>query len=122
MSHVVQVKTRVKDVAALGLATQRLQLAEPTYGTANFFDGSATGWRVSLPGWRYDAVFDVESGKVDFDDYGGRWGERAELNRLIQAYGVEKAKLEARKKGYSTSERQLEDGSIRLSIQVGGTA
>jgi len=37
----------------------------------------------------------------------------------LQAYAVEAAKLEARKKGYSFSEQQLQDGSIRLEIREG---
>jgi hypothetical protein len=38
----------------------------------------------------------------------------------MQMYSVEKAKLEARKKGYSVSEQALEDGSIKLQIAQTG--
>ena len=34
----------------------------------------------------------------------------------VYSAAVEKAKLEARKKGYSVSEQPLQDGSIRLQI------
>ena len=51
-----------------------------------------------------------------FDNFGGSWGDPKQLDRLMQIYAVEKAKLEARKKGYSVSEQPLEDGSIRLQI------
>ena len=44
------------------------------------------------------------------------WGDQKELNRFLQAYAVEKTKLEARKKGYIVSEQPLENGSIRLPI------
>jgi hypothetical protein len=37
----------------------------------------------------------------------------------LQAYAVEAAKLEARKKGYAFSEQQLQNGSIRLEIREG---
>lgn len=35
---------------------------------------------------------------------------------------VEKAKIEARKKGHSVTEQSLADGSIKLTVQVGGAA
>ena len=38
----------------------------------------------------------------------------------VYSVAVEKAKLEARKKGHSVSEQKLTDGSIKLTIQVGG--
>jgi hypothetical protein len=33
---------------------------------------------------------------------------------------VEKARIEARKKGHHVTEQSLADGSIKLTIQVGG--
>ena len=51
-----------------------------------------------------------------FDNYNGSWGPQEHLDRFLQMYAVEKAGLEARKKGYSVSEQSLEDGSIRLQI------
>jgi hypothetical protein len=44
------------------------------------------------------------------------------LDAFLQAYAVEKAKLEARRQGHVVTEQQLSDGSIKLSIQVGGAA
>jgi hypothetical protein len=65
-------------------------------------------------------VCDVATGKVDFDNYGGRWGKRKELDRFVQRYAVEKCRIESRKKGHTVTEQQLEDGSIKLTVQVGG--
>ena len=49
----------------------------------------------------------------DFDQqengYNATW-----MGKLKQAYGVEKARAEARKKGYRVSEQKLDDGRIRL--------
>ena len=50
------------------------------------------------------------------------WGEQRELNRFLQAYAVEKARIEARKKGHRVTESQLEDGSIKVTVRVGGAA
>ncbi len=51
---------------------------------------------------------------------GGAWGKQTELNRFLQEYAVEKAKIEARKKGYRVAETKLEDGSIKVTVTVGG--
>src|SRR3954465_5075653 len=108
MSHVVTVQTRIHDPAAC----QRLGLPEPVQGTAQLYSGEATGLLVQLPGWEYPAVVDVLTGVVRYDNFQGRWGEQQHLSRFLQIYAVEKAKLEARKKGHTVAEQQLQDGSI----------
>ena len=122
MSHVVQIATEVRDAIAVGAACQRLKLEAPTQGTAKLFSSSATGVIVKLPGWRYPAVFDTQSGQARYDNYEGRWGEQVQLDRFLQGYAVEKAKLEARKKGHTVTEQSLADGSIKLTVSVGGAA
>jgi hypothetical protein len=120
MSHIVTIRTRVTDPLALAAACRRLSLAEPTAGTATLFGGQvSTGLVVQLPGWRYPVVADTASGEVRFDNYNGAWGSRSELDRLLQAYAVEKARLEARRAGHGVVEQRLSDGSIKLTIQVG---
>ena len=59
-------------------------------------------------------------GQVKFDN--GRWGDRKELDKFLQAYAAEKVKIESRRKGHAVTESQLADGSIKLTIQVGGFA
>ena len=122
MSHVVQIKTEVRDAAALSAACGRLGLAAPVRETVKLFSADAAGHAVRLPGWRYPVVCDLAAGTLAYDDYEGRWGERRRLDALLQAYAVEKAKLEARRNGHAVTERPLADGSIRLTIEVGGAA
>jgi hypothetical protein len=80
-----------------------------------------TGLGVQLPDWRYPAVCQLDSGEIKYDNYGGRWGEQQHLDRFLQAYAVERAKIEARRRGNSCTEQQLADGSIKLTVSVGGT-
>lgn len=122
MSHVVQIQTQVKDAAAVSAACRRLGLAEPVQETVRLFSTEARGLAVRLPNWRYAIVCDLASGQVKYDDYQGRWGEKTQLDRFLQAYACEVAKLEARKRGHSVTEQQLADGSIKLTIQVAGGA
>lgn len=122
MSHIVQIKTQIRDAEAVRAACRRLGLAEPMQGTSRLFSGEVTGLAVQLPGWRYPAVCQLDSGQVQFDNFQGNWGEQKELDGFLQSYGVERAKIEARKRGHSVSEQQLQDGSVKLTIQVSGGA
>jgi hypothetical protein len=122
MSHIVEIRTEVRDPAAAAAACRRLGLPEPAHGTANFFSGEAAGLLVSLPGWHYPAVFDLATGQVRYDNFEGNWGDPAHLGRFLQAYAVERAKIEVRKRGYAATEQTLADGSIKLTITVGGGA
>jgi hypothetical protein len=122
VSHIVSIKTEVRDAAAVRAACQRLGLPQPVHGTTQLFSGEVTGLAVELPNWRYPAVCDTETGQVQYDNYNGRWGDQEHLDRFLQAYAVEKARIEARKKGHSVTEQQLQDGSIKVTIQVNGGA
>lgn len=119
MSHLVQIQTKVHDPVAIAAACRRLNLAAPVHGTAQLYSGEATGLLVQLPGWEYPAVIDTLTGTIKFDNYGGEWGDRQHMDRFLQMYACEKAKLEARRRGHTCTETQLEDGSIRLQIQEG---
>lgn len=54
--------------------------------------------------------------RVWVSDYDRKYNkyDDAWMGRLKQAYGVEKARVEAKKKGYRVSEQKLDDGRIRL--------
>jgi hypothetical protein len=122
MSHIVAIRTEVRDVAAVRAACKRLGLAEPVEGKTRLFSGEVTGLAIQFPGWQYPAVADLATGQVKFDNFGGRWGDPKHLDRFLQAYAVERCRLEARKKGHVVTEQQQADGSIKLTIQVAGGA
>ena len=122
MSHIVEVKTEVRDPIAVHSACDRLQLPQPVQGTHRLFSGEVAGLGVQLPDWRYFAVCELDTGQIRYDNYNGRWGEQQHLDRFLQAYAVEKAKIEARRKGHTCTEQQLADGSVKLTVNVGGAA
>lgn len=119
MSHIVSIKTQLRDPAAIAAACQRLNLTAPVHGTAKLYSGEATGLLLQLPGWQYPVVIDTASGNIQFDNFEGAWGEQKQLDSFLQAYSVELVRIEARKKGHTVSETQLQDGSIKLQIQEG---
>lgn len=120
MSHIVQIETEVRDPVAVTAACARLRLPVPSRRTVRLYHAEATGLAVELPRWRFPVVCQTETGQVRYDNFGGRWGDPSELDRLLQIYAVEKTRLEARKQGHDVVEQALADGSIRLTIQVGG--
>ena len=122
MSHIVTIQARVRDAVALAAACRRLGLAEPVHGTARLFASEATGQIVQLPGWTYPVVINTATGDLMYDTFNGAWGDEKELHKLLQRYAAEKASLEARRQGHSVVEQQLPDGSIKLTIQVGGAS
>lgn len=122
MSHIVQIQTEVRDPVAVRSACDRLKLPLPTQGEFTLFSAKAVGLGVELPGWRYPVVCDTSSGQIHFDNYGGRWGEQSRLDAFLQRYALEKASIEARRKGHTVLEQPLEDGSIKLTVQIGGAA
>lgn len=120
MSHVVTIKTIVKDAVAARAACQRLGLPPPVQGTHRLFTSSATGLAVQLPKWRYPVVCHTDSGQLEFDNFRGHWGDQRQLDAFLQAYAVERAKAEARRRGHQVTEAKLADGSIKLTVQVNG--
>ena len=119
MSHVVQIQTQIRDAAGVTTACERLGLPPPAVRTVQLFHATAHGLAVELPGWLYPVVCDLTAGTLQFDNYGGHWGAQSELNRFLQAYAIEKSRLEARRRGHAVAEQVLADGSVRLTIHVG---
>jgi hypothetical protein len=122
LSHIVTIRTEVRDREAVSRACRRLELPEPVEGEVKVFTTWKKGLLVQLKGWEFALVCDLASGQVEFDNYEGHWGDRKRLDEFLQAYAVEKATLEARRKGYSVVEQPLPDGSIKLTIGVAGEA
>jgi hypothetical protein len=119
MSHIVEIRTEVRDPLAIAAACDRLQLPAPAAGEHRLYSGSAAGLAVQLPDWRYAVVCDTATGQLRYDNFGGRWGNQSRLNEFLQRYAVEKARLEARRRGHAVTEQALADGSIKVTIQVG---
>jgi len=122
VSHIVQIRTEVRDPVAIRSACDRLNLPQPTSGTFTLFSSQVSGLGVELPGWKYPVVCQVDTGQIQYDNYQDHWGEQQHLDRFLQCYAVEKAKIESRRAGHTCTEQQLADGSIKLTVNVGGAA
>ena len=122
MSHVVTIKTEIRDLDALRAACRRLNLPEPTHETVRLFSGEANGEAVQLPDWQYPVVADLATGTLHYDNFNQLWGKQDHLDRLLQVYALCKATIEARRRGHTVTEQALPDGSIKLVVNVQGGA
>jgi len=120
MSHIVTVKTQVRDAIAVAAACHRLGLPPPQHRSVKLFSDAAEGLAVELPGWNFPVVCDLTSGQLSYDNYGGAWGDQNRLDAFLQSYAAERAKIEARKKGYSVSANawQLSPSTCRRTCQT----
>jgi hypothetical protein len=122
VSHIVRIQTQVRDATAVQAACARLGLAQPEAGEFQLFSGTATGLAVKLPDWRYPLVCRTECGELAYDNYQGAWGDETELQKFLQAYAVEKTRLEARRQGYAVTEQPLAGGAVKLTVHMEGAA
>jgi hypothetical protein len=140
MSHVAEIEIQITDLAALAAACRRLGFVfregQKTYRWYGRWEGDyplpegfsqedlgKCDHAIQVPGADYEVgVVKARQGMGyrllwDFWSQGGlteRLGGKAK--KLVQAYGVEKAKREARKQGFSVYETTRKDGSVRLTL------
>ena len=122
MSHIVEIKTEVRSEEAVQSACSRLHFPRANRGTFQLYSSEETGLGIELPHWKYPVVANTETGQLRYDNYEGRWGSQEFLDQFLQAYAVERTKIEARKMGHSVVEQRLDNGSVKLTVQVGGAA
>lgn len=64
-------------------------------------------------------MIDTDARQVHYDNYGGQWGSQSQLDRLLQAYAVEKARLEARRAGHTVTEQPLNVPPVTRTQKTG---
>lgn len=116
MSHTMNINVEFHDRQLLVDTLERLGI--PSYeGTVTYFDRTTkTGLCFRLPGWKYPCVLSNQ-GELSMDNYGGSWGDDAELGHLKARYGLAKARREALIKGYECIEGENEQ-ELTLTIEI----
>lgn len=137
MSHIVTIKTELRDLQAIRAACKRLGWTfvegQRTYAWYGRYMGDSQlpegitqeelghcDHAIRVPGASYEIGLKATGrGFVPLWDYwhAGKLPENAG-QRLAQAYAIEKARAEARRAGHTVSERQLADGSVQLTINA----
>jgi hypothetical protein len=123
MSHISKIELEVRDLQVLGNACQRLGL-ELLKGKKTFkwFGKEAECHHaIRVPGADYEIGVTKSGGLYnlgcDFFDSNIEKAIGSQGGLLRQAYAVEKARVEARRKGYTVVERQTQTG-IQLRVQI----
>lgn len=121
MSHFTCVSAEIRDLEALRAAVARcggeiMENAECRY----YYGTQRKEVVIRLPG-KYDAALEKQadgSYRLAADWYGGHVAQYLGENggKLLQLYAAEKAKLEARRRGFSVTERQ-EGEDILLTVR-----
>jgi len=142
MSHITEIKIKVTDLGVLKAACQRMDLVF-SEGQKNYaWYGSSSGripkdvalespgvcdHAIIVPGARYEVGVRKHENeyRLLWDNWAGGGlerilGENAGL--LMQAYGIEKAKREARRKGYLVQETKQDSGTVVLNLSTTGGA
>jgi len=99
MSHTVKVRVEVRDHAALAAAARAMGGTVLGGGTHQLYQGPVDGFAVQLPGWKYPVVA-VNGTDLVYDNYEGRWGSQADIDRLLRDYAVEAAVSAAEAQGW----------------------
>ncbi len=124
MSHISTIEIEVRDLPSLKAACRRLGLQFMENKTSFKWYGYEDGHCdhvIQVPGATYEiGVVKAGNGfELNCDFYDSKLEAYLGTNGglLKQAYGVERTKLEARRKGYSVIEQQTETG-IRLRVRL----
>lgn len=88
MSHTVSLDIKLKNKEAVIKAAQAMGATIEGEGTHRLFSSSHTGLLFKLPKWSYGIVVDKE-GNTYYDNYGGAWGNPADLETLKEKYAQE---------------------------------
>ena len=113
MSHIVEIKTEVRDEAAVQSACSRLHLPRATRGTFELYSSTETGLGVELPHWKYPVVATSDesgqlTGQLRFDNYNGRWGLAGVARSVLTGLC-----------GREAEERGTEEGTFRHRATAG---
>jgi hypothetical protein len=122
MSHFTTIKTQIKDVEALRSAVNELglQLLANTEARGYISNKTKGDYVIRLKG-PYDVALNQQPDGtfgLTTDWWDGHVEKEVGSNfgRLLQLYGVHKATVEAKKKGYSVLRRHQPNGSIKLIL------
>jgi hypothetical protein len=122
MSHFATIETQLRDIAALREACRELGAELITDAVARGYGANTQkgDFVIKLKGPYDIAVNRQPDGTFGLttDWWDGHVEKEVGANygRLLQLYGVHKARIEAQKKGYTVRRQTLGDGAIKLVI------
>jgi len=122
MSHFTEIKTQIRDIAALREACDELGIPLLEKTTARGYAGQHRQGDHVI---RLKGPYDIALNRQEDGTFGlttDWWAGHVEkevgsgFGRLLQLYGVHKTRLEAKRKGYTVKRQTLADGAIKMTI------
>ena len=114
MSHTVSIEAVMTDHSCVQTAAKSLSWQVLPVQEHKLFDSRETGLGIQIPGWKFPVVVQ-QDGALKFDDYGGRWGNLADIDKLKQGYTVAVLTKAAQRQGHRVTQRRVGE-TIKLEV------
>lgn len=115
-SETVKVRVELTDTAALRRAVEAIGGSWIGEATHKLYAGPCHGVGFKLPGWHYPCV--LANGELAYDNYNGRWGDSAQLDKLKAEYTISLAESRCQELGWQCE--RAADGSLTVYHRGGG--
>lgn len=116
-SHTVTVSIQIRDKGPLGAAVLAMGGTVIGDGIHKLYSGNREeGFGFKLPGWRYPLILKSDN-TLAYDDFGGHWGNTADIATLTARYAIEAARQAADQQGWNAEDQA--DGSLKISLPTG---
>jgi hypothetical protein len=108
-------RTQVKNREQLERVLTDMGVAYEHLSSYTMFDGETVNDALVFRpnNWSHDVAV-PKSGNLRYDNYEGKWGDEAELDKILQAYSVAELKYQSELEGYIITETRLDNGDIEL--------
>jgi len=87
MSHIVTVKTELKNIDTIKKVCKNMGLKYHGKKNVKYYNTVKSGIAINLNGWKYPIAVQND-GSVYYDNYNGNWGQIHELNKFIDEYSL----------------------------------
>lgn len=116
MSHTVTCEIDIRDREAFAAVARAMGAEILGEGVHSLFESHEAGLGIKLDGWLFPIVLGEKG--LKFDDYGGKWGNPADIGALTERYALSVARKAAEAQGWYCEEAA---GTLTIYHPDGGT-
>lgn len=116
MSHIVTIKTELKNFDTIKEVCKRLGLHCKQSNDINVYNTNKTGMGIHLKGWKYPIVVNKQ-GVVYYDNYNGNWGNMKEYNKFVDEYSLEETLKKIKKKNLKYNIQRI-NNEIKIEVMI----
>lgn len=121
MSHIITAELEItkENLPLLEKAVETVGGEWLGKGTSTLYRESVSGYRFTLPDWRYPGVvvFNGNSGSLKYDNYNGLWGKQEHMDSVVQTFVKNVVTAAAKRHGYrETATRMNAEGQMEVTL------